>query len=383
MRSEVPRSGTPVWWKFLRKAFREVVGGGVLLCPGAVRTLTMSMSINRDPHPWPLVYVVVLSWNGCAETLACLASLRQLDYPRFRVLVVDNGSSDNTVAVVKTHFPEMEVLPLEGNRGFSGGNNYGIRYALERGAEYVFLLNNDTHVDPSALRRVVEVAEAHPDWGVLGCHLRQMDGSTYVVVGFDWIWGRTRVARALQSHGAQWIAVDAVSGCGMLVRRAVIERVGLLDEKYFLYFEDQDWCVRAREAGFGCALVSNAIVWHHVAATTLGSKQTPRALMSYYLTRNNILFMQRHASRGAFLWFLPCFLGRIMWTGIRILGGGVMAGRRNVSPRLRALLAGLWDGLLGRGGPGSWPCLDGDAGASRTGPSASGSHRSDFTERIR
>src|SRR5712691_2717467 len=134
---------------------------------GRLSTVRWSVGLSR-PMSSPHVAVVVLTWNGEDDTLACLASLGRVEYDNLSVVVVDNGSADRTVLRVRTEFPEVAVLETGANLGFAAGNNVGIQHALDRGAEYVFLLNNDTEVDPELIRHLVDAAEPDASAGVLG-----------------------------------------------------------------------------------------------------------------------------------------------------------------------------------------------------------------------
>jgi GT2 family glycosyltransferase len=305
----------------------------------------------------PLVYILVLNWNGWQDTLACVESLRRLEYPAARVLVIDNGSTDASLDRLRAACAAdgrilVELLALGANHGFAGGMNRGIEHALSRGAAYVFLLNNDTIVAPDILNRLLAVAEARPDAGLIGCELRPWGTDAapgYALVGFDWLRGVARTW-AVPPGGVEAIAVDVISGCAVLVRRLLIERIGLMDERYFLYFEDVDWSVRAQRAGFGCLLVRGAVVWHRGGASTRGSRKQPRWTFYYYHTRNNILFVRTHGSGWARLTSIAFVAGRTLWTALRVVGGGVFAGHTNVIPRLTALWTGFVDGWRGRWG---------------------------------
>ena len=307
------------------------------------------MALESRP---PRVAIVVLNWNGWRDTLRCLESLARLEYPCVEVLVVDNGSSDGSADMLRQQCPGVELLELDTNRGFAGGMNWGIRRALDRGADFVLLLNNDTLVAPDLLTRLVTVARTHPRAGLFGCELRfpaMPNQPAPVITGVDWLRGFVRMAR-LTPGDASPLPAEVVSGEAVLARREVVARVGPLDERYFLYFEDLDWALRARRAGFGCLIVPGAVVWHRAGASTRGEPLAPRPTFYYYHTRNNVLFVRAHGPRLARLTFIPFWLGRTAWTALRVLGGGLIARKANVRPRLHALAAGLVDGWLGRSG---------------------------------
>jgi GT2 family glycosyltransferase len=247
----------------------------------------------------PLVYVVTPNWNRRDDTLACIESLCQMEYPDFRIVVVDNGSSDGSVAAIQARFPTVEVISSPVNLGFAGGCNLGIERALAAGATYVFVMNNDTIVDKQLLSELVEEAERSPEIGIVGPKIYYYDApNTIWFAGGDrdhWTWAVTRMPRGRDDRRVNTLRdVSFLCGCGMLVRRDVMERIGLFDTGYFMYYEDSDFCVRARQAGFTLRYVPSARMWHKVA-TSSGGEGTP--LHRYYRRRALLRFL-RHNARG-------------------------------------------------------------------------------------
>jgi GT2 family glycosyltransferase len=256
----------------------------------------------------PLVYVILVNWNGREDTLGCIRSLLGSTYPNFRILLVDNASSDNTVEAVRGEFPELEIIETGQNLGYTGGNNVGMRYAMEGGADYVFLLNNDTAIHPEAITRLVQCAESNERIGVVGPrqyfydHPVTIAGSGSVI---DWdgatIYHRRRgdVDEADEKvRDSQPYPVDFMDGCAVLVKRDYLDKVGLLDERFHLGgFEDADWSRRGLAAGYEEWNAPSAYVWHKVsAAAGVGSPLT-----TYYMTRNQLLFFWTH-SQGLARW---------------------------------------------------------------------------------
>jgi GT2 family glycosyltransferase len=225
---------------------------------------------------FPLVYVIVLSWNGKNDTLECLASLRQLTYPNARIVVVDNASSDGTGDALRSAFPNIELIVNNSNLRFAGGNNVGIRRALERGAEYVLMLNNDTVVDPKFLSRLVEAAQSNKQIGIVGPKICYFDDPRRIWFAGGLIkWWRGRVAhigiREVDNGGYDATTeVDYITGCCMLIKREVIETIGMLDERYYIYGEDVDLCIRASQSGYESLYVPSSRVWHKLSASTKG-----------------------------------------------------------------------------------------------------------------
>jgi hypothetical protein len=246
------------------------------------------------------VAVVVLAWNGRALTMACLESLESLRYPNRSVILVDNASTDGTAdAVRKAYGGRIAVIENAENLGYSRGNNVGIRRALEDGADFVLLLNNDTTVDAALVDRLVEVMAVSEDIGIAGPKI-------YYASPPDRIWfagGEIHLARGTSKHigirerdTGRYDSVrdvDYVTGCALLARRAVFERIGYLDPVYAAYYEDADFCVRARRAGFRVVYAPAGKVWHKISASTGG--ELGRAKISRKL-RSTVIFLRRYAA---------------------------------------------------------------------------------------
>lgn len=244
-------------------------------------------------------WIVVLSWNGREDTLACLASLRGLVGDDIAVVCVDNGSSDGSAAAVRAAFPEVTVIETGRNLGFAGGNNAGIAHALDHGAEWVVLVNNDATLVPHAIERLRAASLRHPDAGALAGKVlfAEPDGRV-------WFAGQ-RVALALgysgrpRGHGRpdgpayrRERETDRAVGAFMAVSRSAIAAAGMLDDALFLYVEDVDWCVRIRRAGFAIWFVPDAVAHHRVSAASGGEGASPTAL--YYGVRNTLVVCDRH-----------------------------------------------------------------------------------------
>ncbi len=288
---------------------------------------------------FPPVYAVILNWNRREDTLASLASLAKLDYPDLRRLLVDNGSSDGTPEAVRQQFPDVEVIINERNMGFAAGCNIGIRRALERGADCIFLLNNDTLVDPAALKHLV--ALVGPDVGIVSpkvyfaadpCRIWTVGGMRHPLT----------IEKMDNGHGqmdvGQWNDVlerDYVVGCALLLSRPLLTEVGLFDERFFMYYEDSDLSIRARQAGFKLLLSPKARIWHKVA-TSSGGSDSPNE--RYWMARSSVLFFRKHVRGWRWLIVAPYRLGSAVKTTIRLL-------RRRRWESVSAYWRGLHDGL--------------------------------------
>jgi GT2 family glycosyltransferase len=252
--------------------------------------------VSAPGHRWA---VIVLSWNGRDDTLACLRSLEQVAWPGLDVICVDNGSGDGSADAVRDGFPSVTLIENGENLGFSGGNNVGIRAAFERGADWVLLLNNDATLAADAIAELDAVAWKRPSAGILGGKVLFDDppdliwfaGQSFnAVLGYS---GRPRGYRQQDGPAFEDVQpVDRVVGACMAVSRELADAVGLLDEQLFAYVEDVDWSLRAREAGFSVLLVPGARAWHRVGASTGGERASSTAV--YYSVRNTIVVCERH-----------------------------------------------------------------------------------------
>jgi GT2 family glycosyltransferase len=221
----------------------------------------------------------------------CLTSLESLSYRNFRVVVVDNDSTDDSVSQIRRAFPDVAIIEAEKNLGFAGGCNLAIRQALQDGAEYVWLLNNDTTVDPGALVAMVEMADADPKIGAVGSAIYSAEEPERLLAwggGYINFWlGRSRhFLTSVPNNEIQFL-----TGASLLLRRCALDSVGLLDEGFFMYWEDGDYCFRLRRAGWTLAVAGNSVVWHKEQGT-VGKKST---LLDSYFNRSATRFFARHA----------------------------------------------------------------------------------------
>jgi GT2 family glycosyltransferase len=262
---------------------------------------------------------VTLNWNRPADTLECLETLAAQTYSNLRLLVVDNGSTDDSVSRIQTEFPQVELVVSAENRGFAAGANLGLRQALEAGADLIFLVNNDTWIDAEAVAHLV--THAQPGVGILSPLIYYAEEQTCI-----WSAGGRVHPWTLEKHGdhrgqidtGQWtepVARDFVTGCGMLLTRQLLEQVGLFDESFFMYYEDSDLCLRAKKAGFGISLVPAAKMWHKVARSSGGSDSADER---YWMARSSVLFFCKHARGAQWLAILPWRIGSAVRTTLRL-----------------------------------------------------------------
>jgi len=292
------------------------------------------------------VYICVLNYNRLEDTLKCLASLKQLDYPRFTIVVIDNASPDGSGNQLLTTCQQLQTegiathfIASDENKGYSGGNNLGIQYAMSQEADYVWLLNNDTTVEPNALTLLVE--EGEKTGGLVGSLLMYPD-RTYQQVGTRLDWWTGKVQGIPEQELKDGMRLETLSGASMLVPTRVIRWIGLLDERYFLYFEDGDFCMRANEKKCPITLALRSRVYHQEGATT--GKHS--LLTQYYYHRNRLYLLARFASRLQFLSVLLYSVFRLLRSQIKAIGGD---NARKQSARIHGLA--FQDFLKGITGP--------------------------------
>lgn len=298
----------------------------------------------------PLTFIILLNWNQADLTIACLDSLAEISYPNARIVLVDNGSTDDSLARTRTQYRDVQIIENGENLGFSAANNRGIEFALAQGAEYVLLLNNDTVVSPDFLEPLIEIAEGSLDIGVVTPKIYYFDEPHRIWYGggsIDWDTGQASHLQVgqidLNEHSEAIQEVNFVSACAMCIKRSVLEKVGLLDGRFFIYYDETDWCARITRAGFRCLYVPQSKIWHKVSA--LMGVASP--LTAYYMARNEILFLQKN-SQG-FRRFL--LLGRAFRDHIHtILAYSFLPKNRSLRRNRNAILAGLRDALTGRYG---------------------------------
>jgi GT2 family glycosyltransferase len=268
----------------------------------------------------PLVYVIVLNWNAWEDTIECLSSLQKLDYPNYVTVVVDNGSTDGSEDRIREARPSITILQTGENLGFTGGNNVGIRYALERGAEYVWLLNNDTVVDPKALGSLVEEALSDTRIGIVGSKI-------YYYEPPDMIWFAGGILNPLTGRNAhrgegerdvgQYDSardVDYIVGCSLLARKEMVNRIGLLDPNFFIYFEDLDWATRAKRDGWRVRYQPESKVWHK-ESQAFGGARSPG--FRFHFSRGSILYARKHRSPTLIALLLQVALRQVLSSLLR------------------------------------------------------------------
>lgn len=259
------------------------------------------------------IFIIVLNWNKKDLTLECLQSLQKINKPpksQVSILVVDNGSTDGSVQAIRKAFPKTLLLENKRNLGYAEGNNRGMEYALKKKVDYLLILNNDIEIDKNFLVQLIKVAEKEKKAGLFSPKI-------YFAPGYEFhkkrykkeergrvIWyagGLIDWNNILSSHRGvdevdkgqfnKVVETDYASGSCMLIKRKVLEKIGLLDKKFFMYWEDADLSQRSKRVGWKVLYVPQAKIWHKVAA----SSAIGGSLNDYYLTRNRLLFGWRYA----------------------------------------------------------------------------------------
>lgn len=288
----------------------------------------------------PQVTIIMLTWNSYDVTRDCLLSLRKLDYPAYKIILVDNGSVDGSWQKLAQEFPEVRVIRNEENLGFTGGNNVGMREALKNGTDYLLLLNNDTIVSPSFLSEMIKVAETDRNIGMVNPKIYFFEpadkiwyaGGAYV----RWKTFPIHFGVRQQDDGSynETKEVSFVTGCALLVRAETARTVGLLDETFFLSYEDVDWSVRAIESGYKAMYVPTSVIWHRDSYDT---KRNIGYKRNFYTMRNAVLCARKHLP----LYQSPLFvLSMALYIGHFTLQALMQADYK----RAVAIYQGLWNG---------------------------------------
>lgn len=248
----------------------------------------------------PKVSIIILHLENIRCLIDCIVSLNKITYENFDIFIVHNGPRskvlEENLAPISQHI--TEVIDTGENVGFTRGNNIGIRQALQKGARYILLLNDDTIVSPAFLDVLVDAGEKNPDAGMLGPNIylyTEPQKIWFAGVKFDEQTGIVSFPKAekiVADELRKPEESDFITGCAVLVKKETIEKIGLLDERFFLYWEDVDWGLRAKKAGLKNLVVPDAHVWHKVSVS-IGGADSP--LKAYHKTLSHLLLAKLHA----------------------------------------------------------------------------------------
>ena len=313
----------------------------------------------------PSVAIIILNWNNWQDTVECLESLSQIDYPNYQIIVVDNGSTDDSVPQIRQRFGTIHLLATRENLGFSGGVNFGIEQA--KTSDLILLLNNDTLVAKNFLTELVRKIISDDTIGLVGgkiyyyeraerdSFIRQLADVQYMKAlhsnnhkiwsaggGISKFTKRTFHFGDKKSDRGQYDRereVDFLSGCCLLIKREVIDKIGLLDIDYFMYYEDVDYCIRAKEQGYKILYVPVSIIWHKVR------QPASKRFVDYYRMKNHFLLLKKRYSVKP---IMSCLIGNYLFierTGRILLRKLIYQDPEKITDRVSALIKGMRDGL--------------------------------------
>ncbi|WP_373524096.1 glycosyltransferase family 2 protein [Aquiflexum sp.] len=302
-----------------------------------------------DPKSHPSVAIIIVNWNGYALTQACLISLSKVSYKNFKVILVDNGSVDGSVPKLKSDFPDTAFIESKTNLGFTGGNNLGMKWALGKSFDNILLLNNDTLVEPDFLEPLIDYLNRNPSyaavqpkimfekernkiWNAGGGYFRWLEMSWSIGIG------KEDLGQYQTEKDTKWI-----TGCAILIRTKVIKEIGLLDERFFAYYEDVDWSLRMRKYGYSLRYLPQSKIYHVAGASSIKTIKTKEGtippIIHYYRTRNHLFLIRNHANPISFVLSL---LYQTIKNAAFVLYL-TMRGRFN---KVKAILKGHYDGLF-------------------------------------
>jgi hypothetical protein len=291
----------------------------------------------------PKVSLILVNWNGFDLTKNCIESIYKITYPNYEIVLVDNGSV-NDVERLKQLFPAVTYIENGQNLGFVGGNNVGIRYALKTDAKYIMLLNNDTIVEPDFLTKLVDTLNSDETIGALTpkiyfLHRRDkiwaLGGSINLWLG---IFKNRSEGKIDHGQFNQVEEVDFVTGCCFMVRRTVIEQIGLLPKDYFIYYEDSDWSLRIKRLGYRMLCIPGSVIYHVAGASNTNKKKgkdgKSNPIVWYLHVRNQIWMYRKYASwfqyptlfvvtAAKMLFYLAAFTGLRRWGKVKAVLRGI------------------------------------------------------------
>jgi len=248
------------------------------------------------------VFIIIVNWNGRLDTLECIESIKNNDYLNYEVVIIDNGSKEK----FQVTDSKIKVIYNKKNLGFSGGNNVGIKYALKNKADYVLFLNNDTIVSNNFLSKMVEIAEKDNKIGIIGPKIYFPNSKKIWFAGgkINWLYNKGTMIGYDEIDNGQYDKpkiqeTDYITGCCALIKKEVLEKIGLMPEEYFLYYEDTDWSLKAQKQGYKCVFTPEAIIWHKGSKSSIA--ESPSYI--YYHIRNGLIMANKYAP-----WYIKPFI---------------------------------------------------------------------------
>ena len=296
----------------------------------------------------PRVAVLIIAWNRVDEIVTCLESFSCVDYPNYEVIVIDNASEDATVPTVRERFPWVTLIANDKNLGYVGGSNEGFGYAMEHGADYVFVLNQDTKMTPSVLRELVDVMESDPKVAAAGAKNLLMENPALTWGRYGVItWGPMlvyTVGRFTSDYSEPSPKdVEWLIGNGLMISRAALQDVGIFDKEFFHLNEDVEWCTRARHKGYRIVYVDRAAILHK-GSSTGDARKAVVFMYGYFIGRNAILFARRYAGPLQWAKLLSLMTFGLVFRSVWALAGALYLGIQGQVP----YIAGVVDGFARR-----------------------------------
>lgn len=286
------------------------------------------------------IAVIILNWNGKKDTLECLESVYRMDYPNLEVIVVDNGSSDDSALAIRERFKDVALIENKANLGFCGGYNIGIRYALGRKPDYLLILNNDAVTSQSLIKELKDVVDSNPEVGAVSPIITFYDNQDLIYFSGTKIdWGNgdfcSQYPRQFIESAKGLMDIDFTGWCATFMKTEVLEKVGLLDEQFFAYYDDADWGTRCKAIGLRTVLYPKKLAAHKVSNSTGGSFSPS---VYFYLFRNRLFFMRKHAHFLRKLQFSFCYVRDSYNKYDSLL-------RNNQQERAEAVIDAFWSAL--------------------------------------
>lgn len=290
------------------------------------------------------IYIVLINYNRYKDTIECINSIKKNEKGiEYEIVVVDNKSTNESVEKLK-QIQDIHLILSENNKGFSYGNNLGIKYAIENGANYILLLNNDTIIEKNSISILYNEMTKHEDVGIMSARVMYYDAPDRInCIGghIDWYKGIAVLKNwntVYEPSNKKFDYTQFITGCCMLIKKDVIDKVGYLPEEYFMYFEDVDYCVDIQNHGYKIGVCYDSIIYHKESASSGGSESS---FTIKWNTRNRIIFMYKYECKG--------IITKIFFYSTRVIVGMkyLLKGEKE---KYKALRDGIIDGMKWLGG---------------------------------
>ncbi len=246
----------------------------------------------------PLVFILILNWKSALDTIECVESVEKSDYTNYKIVIIDNGSPDDSEKILCGRFPQHHFIQTGKNLGYAGGNNIGIRFALERQAEFVLILNNDAILAADVLQIFIGASLIYSQGGIFAPKIYDRQG-TQNVYSAGVVWDPKELtfvdlknSISNQNDFMTPKTIDFATGCALFIKTEVFQKVGLFDPRFFLTWEDIDYCYQARKYDYQTMIIPQAKVWHKLSASFEGGHKGPQ--FQYYSMRNRFLWVEKN-----------------------------------------------------------------------------------------